>query len=117
MLNDRLTINTAAFWINWSNLQQTLRFSCGFSSLINSGKARSRGGEIEISALPIDNLTVTAGLGYTDARIISPGALLTVLHDGWDAIGPHDAIRAAQRTRFGSLWVQSLARAREIAEA
>jgi iron complex outermembrane recepter protein len=78
MLDNRLTVNAAAFLIDWTNLQQTLRFSCGFSSLINSGKARTRGGELEISAVPIDNLTVSGGVGYTDAKILSPGALLTI---------------------------------------
>lgn len=69
-LDRRLTLAAAAFWIDWSDLQQTLMFRCGYPYVANVGKARSRGAELEFSALPFEGLVITGGLGYTDAKII-----------------------------------------------
>jgi outer membrane receptor protein involved in Fe transport len=44
--------------------------------LINSASARSRGAELDFSAVPIDHLTLTGSIGYTDAKILSPGTLV-----------------------------------------
>lgn len=76
LLNERLTLNAAAFQINWANVQQLLRFNCGFSAIFNAGKARSRGGELELSAIPLEYLNVTLAVGYTDARILETGPLI-----------------------------------------
>jgi iron complex outermembrane recepter protein len=76
LLNERLAVNVAAFQIDWTNVQQILRFSCGFSAIINAGKARSRGGEFEVSAMAAENLNLTLSLGYTDARILEAGKLI-----------------------------------------
>ncbi len=65
----RLTINASAYQINWTDLQQQSRFTCGFVFIVNAGAARSRGTEIEASWMPIDNLQLTAGVGYEDAKI------------------------------------------------
>jgi iron complex outermembrane receptor protein len=73
-----MTIDAAAFWINWTDLRQVLDFPCGFNAIINSGKARSRDGELEITAKPLDSLSITASVGYTDARILSTGPLISV---------------------------------------
>jgi outer membrane receptor protein involved in Fe transport len=70
-LDRRLTINGAAYQINWSNLQQQSRLTCGFTFLVNAGAARSRGGEIELEALPFTGLEVSLGVGYEDAVITS----------------------------------------------
>jgi outer membrane receptor protein involved in Fe transport len=69
LLDRRLTVNGALFWIEWSALQQEVLFTCGYPYTANVGHARSRGGELEIAAVPIDGLMLNAGVGYTDARI------------------------------------------------
>ena len=65
----RLALNASLFWIDWKNLQQASFFSCGFAYTFNAGAARSRGGELELSAVPLDHFNVTVGVGYTDAVI------------------------------------------------
>jgi len=69
LLDNRVTLNGALFWIDWKNLQQLQRFTCGYDFTVNAGAARSRGGEVELSAVPFRGLTVTTGIGYTDAKI------------------------------------------------
>jgi outer membrane receptor protein involved in Fe transport len=69
LFNDRLTVDAAVFWIDWKDVQQQALFDCGYSYTVNAGAARSRGGEIEVAALPIDGLQLNAGVGYTDAVI------------------------------------------------
>src|SRR6185295_11001097 len=49
---------------------QLLRLpTCGFSVEGNAGAARSKGAELEVSANPLEGLSLTLGVGYTDAKI------------------------------------------------
>ncbi len=44
LLDRRLQINTSAFYINWSNIQNNVYLpSCGFSFTANLGKVTSKG--------------------------------------------------------------------------
>jgi outer membrane receptor protein involved in Fe transport len=72
-LNRRLTLNSALFTIDWSDVQQTTSLNCGFQIAVNGGRARSRGGELEIAATVTPDLKLSAGAGYTDARITEAG--------------------------------------------
>ncbi len=75
-LGRRLTVDAAAFDIEWSNVQQQSTLPvCGFGYTVNSGDARSRGGEVEIKAALPWGFNLSVGAGYTDARITSEGAL------------------------------------------
>jgi iron complex outermembrane recepter protein len=66
----RLSVRGALFYIDWNDTIQEVRLpTCGFTFRGNVGSARSQGGELEIVAAPIDGLTMTAGIGYTDAEI------------------------------------------------
>jgi len=76
--DQRITVNAAAFWIDWTNTRQRLVFPCGYDATINSGKARSRGGELEVTAVPFEGLSINAGVGYADAKVITPGPLISV---------------------------------------
>jgi iron complex outermembrane receptor protein len=69
LLDRRLEVNSAVYWIEWAGIQQTEFLPCGFTFTGNAGKARSRGAEIEISSSPLIGLTLTGGIGYTDAKI------------------------------------------------
>lgn len=81
-LDRRISLNGALFWIDWKDIQENVNFStCGFSATLNTAAARSRGGELEVSATATDNLTLNAGIGYTDAVIVS-GGLATFLKPG-----------------------------------
>jgi len=78
-LQHRLTVNSAAFDIEWSNVQQAIALpSCGFSIDVNAGKARSRGAELELDAALTTGLTATLGFGYTDTKITDNGGLPSI---------------------------------------
>lgn len=68
-LDRRLTVNASAFYIDWSKVQQQIVLQCGFNITANFGNAVSKGGELEIEFRPIKPLTLSAGFGYTDARL------------------------------------------------
>lgn len=75
LANGRARINLSAFYIDWSNVQVSSAFiyakedgtltSTSFTN--NAASATSKGFEFEFTALPVESLEVSAGLGYTDA--------------------------------------------------
>ncbi|HTO41828.1 MAG TPA: TonB-dependent receptor [Rhizomicrobium sp.] len=69
-LDNRLRLNGAAFWNNYSDLQVGLFLDMPGAPqvLANGANERARGFEVELSAIPVDDLTLTASLGYLDAR-------------------------------------------------
>ncbi len=64
----RVTLNAAAFFMDWTDVQQAVRLSCGFGFVGNVGAAESKGAELELSAQVTDNLFVFATAGYTNAK-------------------------------------------------
>ena len=70
-LDRRLTLNGAAYYIDWKNLQQTILLSCGFGFTANVGSAKSEGFELEAHARPATALDLSAGVGYEHAVITS----------------------------------------------
>lgn len=74
----RASLSAAAFQIDWSNIQQTVWLpTCALSFIANAGKARIRGGEVELSGRPLANvpLSVQAGVGYARGVLLDPGLL------------------------------------------
>jgi iron complex outermembrane recepter protein len=70
----KVLLTAAVFDIEWKNIQQAINLaSCGSVFTANSGAARNRGGELELSANPTSVLSLRAGLGYVNAVIIQPG--------------------------------------------
>jgi iron complex outermembrane recepter protein len=68
-MDHRLSMDAAAFYIKWNNIQQEILLSCGFQYTANAGAAVSKGGELEVRARPTDPLEMSLGLGYQDAKI------------------------------------------------
>ncbi|MBW2368408.1 MAG: TonB-dependent receptor [Deltaproteobacteria bacterium] len=68
LFDHRLRLNTAMFYTDYEDMQ--LRIYRGIEGEItaNAGEARSMGFELEIDAMPTNNLRITAGLGYADAE-------------------------------------------------
>jgi len=67
--NERLRVNAAVFYTRVSNAQvPTLILPEAITVTKNAGKLRSKGAEIEISAIPLKGLSVDYNLGYTDAK-------------------------------------------------
>lgn len=78
-----LVVNTAVFQMNWSNIQARAFTANGaFSFITNAGRARIRGGELEITARPAAGLTLTANGGYSGARLTEDQANSATLISG-----------------------------------
>jgi outer membrane receptor protein involved in Fe transport len=75
----RMTLNVAAYLIDWTDIQQITRLECGFQFTNNTGTAESKGFEVEISGVIGDNFTYGLGVGYTDAKITDPGEAFGIL--------------------------------------
>lgn len=69
--DNRLRANIAVFQTDYDDLQVT-QFLSGTSGsnsqIVNAGKARIRGVEIELLAKPVDRLTLDASYGYSDPK-------------------------------------------------
>jgi len=69
----RLRVNAAFYYMNYDNIQVRIAEtgSGGVTDILlsigNAAKATIYGAEFEVSAIPVDNLTLTAALNYTDA--------------------------------------------------
>jgi len=77
--DNRLTVNATGFFIDWKDIQQINRLACGFQFVANSGKAESKGFELEVMSTPLEGLDLAMGVGYTDAEITeaNPGSGLS----------------------------------------
>lgn len=74
--NRRLTVNAAAYRLDWPNVQQTQNLQCGFFFTGNAGKAVNKGFELEIHAAPTRALSFDLGIGYVDAKFTRAGTTL-----------------------------------------
>jgi len=72
LLDRRLRLNVAAFYNFYKKMQvvQNFTFATGENSatIRNAGKAKTRGIEVEVVALPIEGLTLSASGAYLDAK-------------------------------------------------
>jgi len=84
-LEDRLQLNAALYRIDWTDIQvDATRQSDSFNYIANAGNAISEGIEIELQALPTDDLIVNLSITHQRAEIdeinaiqsINSGALL-----------------------------------------
>ena len=72
-LGDRLSVNIAAFYIDWQDLQLNVPNPQvpGQFYIANVGGAMSKGVELELKARPLPGLDLFGSAGYTDARFRS----------------------------------------------
>jgi len=73
LFDNRVSLNVSAYFIKWSDIIQQNRLACGFQYKANAGQAEIRGFEVELTAAPIDGLTLNFALGYADAKITDVG--------------------------------------------
>jgi iron complex outermembrane recepter protein len=71
LFDGRMNLRVAAFYIDWSNIQQSILLPCTYSVTKNAGTAVSKGVEVEADIAPIHGLNMTVSLGYDDAKITS----------------------------------------------
>jgi iron complex outermembrane receptor protein len=89
LLDNRLQLNTAAFLIDWRDIQTNVfDTTCGNSFNFNAGRAYVKGVELSAQALVTDSLRTDLGVSYTSGKflntVVSQGAVLE--HRG-DQIG------------------------------
>jgi iron complex outermembrane receptor protein len=71
LFDRRLRFNTALFYADHKNLQVgSFRAGAGGATSVttNAGKARYKGIELEVNAVPVDGLTAYATFGYVDRK-------------------------------------------------
>jgi iron complex outermembrane receptor protein len=69
-LDRTLTVESALFYIDWTNIQILFTDqSTGYSYFTNGGTAKSQGVEGSAQWHPIKGLTVSGSLAYTDAKL------------------------------------------------
>ena len=105
-LDHRLRVNLTGFVYDYQNLQVNQLISPGVVSISNAANANVKGAELEITALPINGLELTANLSRLDARYSNyPNApLAAALGTGTinatgnylDAAPPYSAFVSAQ---------------------
>jgi iron complex outermembrane recepter protein len=74
LFDQRLILNSAAYYERWSGVQQKIVLSCGFNFVDNAGSAVSYGGELEAQGRITPSLTFSQSVGYTNARITAADA-------------------------------------------
>ena len=70
MLDGRLTINSAVYYVTWNGTQQYIPLACGYPYNDNAGDAEVRGVEVELSALIVSGLSVFVNASYVDAKFV-----------------------------------------------
>ncbi len=76
-MENRVTLNGAAFYINWDDIQTNFVRADGHTFTVNAGSARSKGLELELRMLAAQNLELFATASFVDAELsedqLSPG--------------------------------------------
>jgi iron complex outermembrane receptor protein len=70
-LDNRLSVNAAAYFSAWTDIQQLVPLSCSFGFTANAGDAHVYGGELEIQAQLGKGFTLSLNGGYTHASLVS----------------------------------------------
>jgi iron complex outermembrane recepter protein len=81
-LDNHLTVDGAAFYTVWDDIQQLVALPCGFQFRANSGQATIKGFDLEVHARPVNHLDLTAGVGFQHARISKSSPLIPSLQEG-----------------------------------
>ncbi len=72
LADNRVTVNGSLYFEKWSGVQQTNALSsCGYVYTANAGNAHVRGGELEIQAIVVPEVTVSGNVGYAHAALVS----------------------------------------------
>jgi iron complex outermembrane recepter protein len=69
-LDRRVTLNSAVYFEKWNGTQQNIPLACGYPYTANAGVAHIYGAEVELNALLLPGLTLSANGGYTHATFV-----------------------------------------------
>ena len=105
-----LRVNVAAFYSDYQDIQRTISYiptgqTILSTAVLNAAAATIKGGELEVTFLPVDNLQISGFVGYTDAQYDSfpnPGGITlpvpgTPLEDNKFAMLPETTASATVR--------------------
>jgi outer membrane receptor protein involved in Fe transport len=96
-LQHRLTVDVAAYRIDWSGVQQAVTDpGCGSLFVANVGDAVTKGLEAEINWKPIDSLLFSIGGSYTHAEFTS----IAGPYQSASAVQAGDAVPDVPRQKF-----------------
>lgn len=96
----RVTLEAAAYYNDWKDLQVVVRVTPQVAALTNGGDARTQGLEFGITALPIDSLTLQFTAGFVDAKFVEDVAGVNI-QDGDEIPGvPETTLSAAATYRW-----------------
>jgi iron complex outermembrane recepter protein len=68
-LDERLRVNIALYRIDWTNVQQSILLTCGFTLKENLGSVVNKGGELEIEGRITKALSGGASVGYVNSAL------------------------------------------------
>ena len=117
LMGRQLRVNGAVFYYDYQNMQNTSLI--GITNVITNNDAKVWGGEIELTANPMDGLSISASGGYVHTKvdgIYNPTGAVAVLSDNRLPLAPR--LTGNIRARYewdqfdGKLFVQGAARAR-----
>ena len=80
LMDKKLTINGDIFYMKWSKVQTPVALSCGVGFTDNAADVGLRGGELEVHAKLLPQLTLIQNVGYVHAAYIdaAPGTGIVV---------------------------------------
>ncbi len=80
LFNGSIRLNAAVFKTDYSGVQVTVQNVSVAPIILNAASADIKGGEIELTAVPIPGALLEFGVGYIDAEFneVAPGAQVTV---------------------------------------
>jgi len=68
-LDNRIAVNPALYYIDWSKIQVFQSTSSGLTYYTNGGKASSKGLELSLEVAPANGLRVTGNVSFNDAKL------------------------------------------------
>jgi iron complex outermembrane recepter protein len=71
VIDSRLTINSAGYFMKWNAVAQSVTLPCGFIFTANAGDAQIYGGEIELNTQLTQGLSLLVNAGYTHATLVT----------------------------------------------
>lgn len=81
----RVTLDLAAFRIDWDDIQVASSFN-GIGGLVNGGQATSEGMELAVQLRPADALTLGINGAYTRAKVKNDFERTVIPQDGYDVV-------------------------------
>lgn len=103
-LDRRLRVNGAFFYYDYRDMQNTSLI--GITNVITNNDAKVLGGELEVTATPVDGLDLAVNFGYVDTKvdgINNPTGAVPIVSDNKLPLAPSVSTQARARYSFDAL--------------